>query len=65
MLSDWIYRLAWLPLSAALIYVISAFGPYSSFAAAADIKVTLAGEQEVAENALDPVISANAIGFHG
>jgi hypothetical protein len=33
--------------SAALIFAISAFGSYSSIAAAADIKVTLAGDQEV------------------
>jgi hypothetical protein len=40
-------RQAWLPLGAALIFAISAFGAYSSIAAAADIKVTLAGDQEV------------------
>jgi hypothetical protein len=42
-----ISRQAWLPLGAALIFAISAFGLYSSSAAAADIKVTLAGDQEV------------------
>jgi hypothetical protein len=40
-------RRAWLPLGAALIFATSAFGVYSSIAAAADIKVTLAGDQEV------------------
>jgi hypothetical protein len=44
---DRISRQAWLPLGAALIFAISAFGSYSSIAAAADIKVTLAGDQEV------------------
>jgi hypothetical protein len=38
---DRISRQAWLPLGAALIFAVSAF------AAAADIKVTLAGDQEV------------------
>ena len=38
---DRISRQAWLPLSAAVIFAISAF------AAAADIRVTLAGDQEV------------------
>jgi len=47
MYSDRISRQAWLPLGAALIFAISAFGSYSSLAAAADIKVTLAGDQEV------------------
>ncbi len=50
---DRISRRALLPLSAALIVAISAFGSYSSIAAAADIKVTLAGDQEV-----PPVTSA-------
>jgi CHRD domain len=44
---DRISRQAWLPLGAALIFAISAFGSYSSIATAADIKVTLAGDQEV------------------
>ena len=44
---DRIFRQVWLPLGAALIFAISAFGSYSSVAAAADIKVTLAGDQEV------------------
>lgn len=44
---DRISRQAWLPLGAALIFAISAFGAYSSIAAAADIKVTLVGDQEV------------------
>jgi hypothetical protein len=52
---DKISRHAWLPLGAALIFAISAFGSYSSIAAAADIKVTLAGDQEV-----PPVKSAGA-----
>lgn len=38
-----------------MIFAISAFGSYSSIAAAADIKVTLAGDQEV-----PPVKSAGA-----
>ena len=37
----------WLPLGAALIFAISPLGWYSSIATAADIKVTLAGDQEV------------------
>jgi hypothetical protein len=41
------FRQAWLPLGAALIFAISAFGSYSSVDAAADIKVTLAGDQKV------------------
>jgi hypothetical protein len=40
-------RQTWLPLGAALIFAISAFGSYSSVSTAADIKVTLAGDQEV------------------
>jgi CHRD domain len=44
---DRISRQAWLPLGAALIFAIFAFGSYSGIAAAADIKVTLAGDQEV------------------
>lgn len=46
---------AWRPLGAALIVAVSAFGSYSSIAAAADIKVTLVGDQEV-----PPVKSAGA-----
>ena len=45
--SDRIAKQVWLPLGAALIFAISPFGSYSSIAAAADIKVTLAGDQEV------------------
>jgi hypothetical protein len=45
----------WLPLGAALIFAISPIGSYSSIAAAADIKVTLTGDQEV-----PPVKSAGA-----
>lgn len=37
----------WLPLSVALIVAVCTFGTYSSNAGAADIKVTLAGDQEV------------------
>ena len=37
----------WLPLGAALVFAISAFGTHSIIAAAADVKVTLAGDQEV------------------
>jgi hypothetical protein len=55
MQSDTISNRAWLPLGAALILVISAFGLYSSTAAAADITVTLTGDQEV-----PPVASAGA-----
>ena len=47
MYSDRIARRAWIPLGAALVFAISAIGPYSSIAAAADVKVTLAGDQEV------------------
>ena len=36
-----------MPLGAALIFAVSAFAPYSSIAAASDIKVTLVGDQEV------------------
>jgi len=45
----------WLPLGAALIFAISPLGSHSSTAVAADIKVTLAGDQEV-----PPVKSAGA-----
>lgn len=44
---DRISQKAWLPLGAAAIFAMSAFGAYSSIAIAADIKVTLAGDQEV------------------
>jgi hypothetical protein len=47
MYSNRISKQAWLPLGAALIFAISAVGLYSSPAAAADIKVTLSGDQEV------------------
>jgi len=50
-----IAKQVWLPLGAALIFAISPLGSYSSIAAAADIKVTLAGDQEV-----PPVKSAGA-----
>jgi hypothetical protein len=40
-------RKAWLPVSAALIFAMCAFGTYSSTAVAAGVKVTLAGDQEV------------------
>ena len=46
-ISNEISHKGWLPLGAALIFAISAFGSFSSTAAAADIKVTLAGDQEV------------------
>jgi hypothetical protein len=42
-----ISKQAWLPLGAALIFAVSAFGTYSSIAVAADVKVTLSGDQEV------------------
>jgi hypothetical protein len=44
---DRISRQTWLGLVAALVVAIAALGSYSSNAAAADIKVTLAGDQEV------------------
>ena len=44
---DFISRPAWLPLGAALVLALSTFGSYSSIAAAADIEVTLASNQEV------------------
>jgi hypothetical protein len=44
---DRVSRRAWLPLGAALMFAISAFGAYSSIASAAEIKVTLTGDQEV------------------
>ena len=40
-------RNAWLPVRAALIVAMCTFGTYSSTAVAADVKVTLAGDQEV------------------
>jgi hypothetical protein len=40
-------RKFWLPLGAALVFAFAAVGSYPSIAAAADIKVTLAGDQEV------------------
>jgi len=40
-------RKAWRPVSTALIVAMCAFGAYSSTAVAADVKVTLAGDQEV------------------
>lgn len=55
MRSDGIAQQVWLPLGAALIFAIAAFGSYSSIAAAADVKVTLTGDQEV-----PPVKSAGA-----
>ena len=45
--SDRILRRTWLPLGAALILALSAFGLYSSIAAAEDINVTLSGDQAV------------------
>ena len=42
-----ISRQTWLPLGVALISAISVVGSYSSIAAAADVKLTLAGDQEV------------------
>ena len=50
-----IAKTMWLPLGAALIFAISPLGSYSSIAAAADIKVTLTGDQEA-----PPVKSAGA-----
>lgn len=52
---DRMSRQAWLPLSAAIIFAIATSTYYSNIAAAADIKVTLAGDQEV-----PPVKSAGA-----
>jgi hypothetical protein len=52
---DRISKQARLPLSAALLFAISALAPYSSIAAAADIKVNMSGAQEV-----PPVTSAGA-----
>jgi CHRD domain len=47
MYSDMISRQAYLRLGTALIFAMSALGSYSTIAAAADIKVTLTGDQEV------------------
>jgi hypothetical protein len=47
MYSDMISRQACLRLGTALIFAMSALGSYSTIAAAADIKVTLTGDQEV------------------
>jgi CHRD domain len=40
-------RRTWLPVGAALILAVAALGAYPGVAAAADVKVTLAGDQEV------------------
>jgi hypothetical protein len=40
-------RQSWFPLGAALAFAFAAFGSYATIAAAADVKVTLAGDQEV------------------
>jgi hypothetical protein len=40
-------RRAWLPLGAVLVFAIAVSGSYSSIAGAAEIKVTLVGDQEV------------------
>ena len=40
-------RQTWLPLGAALVLVLAACGSYPNIAAAADIQVTLTGDQEV------------------
>ena len=40
-------RQSWLPLGAALVFAFTAFGSYPSIAVAADVKVTLAGDEEV------------------
>ena len=45
--TDKISRRVWLPLSAALIFAIPVVVSYSTIAAAVDIKLTLAGDQEV------------------
>ena len=37
----------WLPIGAALLLAVAAASAYPSIAAAADVKVTLAGDQEV------------------
>jgi len=48
-------RKGWLPVSAALIFAMCAVGAYSTAAVAAEVKVTLAGDQEV-----PPIKSAGA-----
>ncbi len=40
-------RRTWLPIGAALVLAVAACGSYPSIAAAADVKVTLTGDQEV------------------
>ena len=45
--TDRISRRAWLPLAVALTFAVPVFATYSAIALAADIKVTLAGDQEV------------------
>jgi hypothetical protein len=45
--TDKISRRVWLPFSAALILAIPVFAMYSNIAAAVDVNVTLAGDQEV------------------
>jgi hypothetical protein len=40
-------RRNWLPIGAALVLAVAAFSSYASTAVAADVKVTLAGDQEV------------------
>jgi len=44
---DKVSKQAWLPLGAAMVFAAFVFGSYSTVAAAADIKVTLSGDQEV------------------
>lgn len=44
---DRMSKQAWLPLGAAMVFAIFAFGSYSGIAAAAGIKVALTGDQEV------------------
>jgi len=45
--TDKISRRVWLPLGAALIFAIPVFASYSTLAVAVDVKLTLAGDQEV------------------
>ena len=45
--TDKISRRLWLPLGAALIFAIPVFASYSTLAVAVDVKLTLAGDQEV------------------
>ena len=49
-------RQSWLPLGAALAFAFAAFGSYAIVAAAADVKVTLAGDQEA------PPVTSTATG---